>query len=729
MLNLSKHQPRRILLPVFMLMLILLVVPMVYAQQDGRSLVPGTPVEGTISTINPAQVYTFSANSGDIATINVSSDAGFALTVLLTNASGQSVAQLSDTQGTGTVDLVGIPLPQSGVYYVTVFVTAGVETNTSGTFTISLDIDSPTAADLEETPQVDEQAETTAEAVETPAPTEEAVDSPREFSIGQVLTSSGIQVDLRWDSPDDLNLQVRDPVGGSLFWDSRTTTNGGTFGFDVNGLCEVISPENNVETAQWPAGPVPTGSYEVLIYYRQGCEGGNAPVNFTVDITVDGQALSTLTGTLRPPAPNDFNVFISSFYVNADGTAETGPSGPYTDVQVLTTPASELLALPAQDLTIDVPVEGTILNDAPYQTYRFTASAGEIVSINMNRTAGSLDTLFVVLDSAGNVIDGNDDLQSVVNTDSGLNALRLPTADTYTIVATRYGKDIGGTEGTYTLVLSGQASANLPQQILDLQLPTGDLEITLTWSGNADLRLLVRDPQLNSIYNDAPTSPTGGRLIRDFSNVNCTISPSTPTSYIYWPQGFLLIGPYEVDIWHRNECNDTLPVQFTVYITVNGNLIFSEAATITFDQHYLVGFSVDNLNGDASVGQMGVLGGSETINYQEELASAVSISTGVGVPGSLSGENPFDVYTFEGQAGDVVTLDMRSNGNLDTSLFLLNSAGIEIAANDDANEGTTDSLISNILLTEDGTYTVIATRYGTVYGGTAGPYTLTLRID
>jgi hypothetical protein len=55
--------------------------------------------------------------------------------------------------------------------------------------------------------------------------------------------------------------------------------------------------------------------------------------------------------------------------------------------------------------------------------------------------------------------------------------------------------------------------------------------------------------------------------------------------------------------------------------------------------------------------------------------------------------------------------------------------GIEIAANDDANEGTTDSLISNILLTEDGTYTVIATRYGTVYGGTAGPYTLTLRID
>jgi len=415
--------------------------------------------------------------------------------------------------------------------------------------------------------------------------------------------------------------------------------------------------------------------------------------------------------------------------VNPDATAEIGVSGPYTDTNVLTTPASELLALPARDIQFDVPVQGQIINEVPYETYQFTGQSGDIVSISMSATRGGLDTLFLVLDSAGNVIDANDDLQTAVNTNSGINALRLPTTDTYTIVATRYGKDVGGTEGTYTLVLSGQAAVTLPDEILNLQLPQGDIEITVTWSGNADLRLLVRDPQLNSIFNDVTQSPTGGRLIREFSNINCTVAPSTPTQYVYWPEGFLLIGPYEIDIWHRNECNDTLPVQFTLYISVDGNLILSETATLRFDEHYIAGFTVDSLDGAATPGLLGPLGGSETINYQEELASAVNISSGVGIPGAISNDNAFDVYVFDGRAGDVITLQMVSNGNLDTALYLLNSAGIEIAGNDDADADTTDSLISNILLTEDGTYTVIATRFGTIYGGTTGPYTLTLRVD
>ncbi len=730
MLNDLSNQKLRFLIP---LLLLVLMVASVQAQDSDRVLIAGTQIEGTISTINPAQVYTFSANAGDIATINVSTEAGFALTVLLTDAGGNAVAQLADSEATGVVNLVGVPLPASSLYYVTVFVTAGVDTSTTGTFTILLDLDSPENAsdavdEITPEPEVTEEAGTDTD-VTPETPTTAVEETPRVFELGQVLTS-GIQIDLQWDTVDDMNLQVRDPRGETLFWDSRTTSNGGTFGFDVNGLCEVITPTGNVETAQWPAGPVETGSYEILVYYRQACDGGGTPVNFTVNISVDGTPLDTIAGTLNPPAPNDFTVFIARFVVNDDATATLGTAAPYSDsARILTTPASELLELPAQELIIDSPITGTILNETPYQSYQFTGTGGDIVSLNMVSTEGSLDPLLIVLDSSGNVIDANDDIQVAVNTNAGLSALRLPTTDTYTIIASRYGKDLGGTEGTYTLILSGQASVDLPQEIIDLQLPTGDVEITLTWTGPADLRLLVRDPQLNSIYNDEPIAPSGGQLLRQFSNVNCTIAPSTPTAYVYWPPGFLLIGPYEIDIWHRNECDSALPVQFNLYVSVNGNLVTSQSGTISFDQHYLIGFTVDDTSGTASVGNLGLLGGSETINYVDELASAVSITSGVGVPGGLSNDNAFDVYTFEGRAGDVITLDMRSNGNLDTSIFLLNSAGIEIAANDDANSDTTDSLISNILLTEDGTYTVIASRYGTVYGGTQGAYTLTLRIE
>ncbi|NJL56650.1 hypothetical protein HC928_16930 [bacterium] len=36
--------------------------------------------------------------------------------------------------------------------------------------------------------------------------------------------------------------------------------------------------------------------------------------------------------------------------------------------------------------------------------------------------------------------------------------------------------------------------------------------------------------------------------------------------------------------------------------------------------------------------------------------------------------------------------------------------------------------ISDFLITQAGTYYIIATRFGSVYGGTTGNYTLTLRI-
>jgi len=107
----------------------------------------------------------------------------------------------------------------------------------------------------------------------------------------------------------------------------------------------------------------------------------------------------------------------------------------------------------------------------------------------------------------------------------------------------------------------------------------------------------------------------------------------------------------------------------------------------------------------------------------------VTITSGQAISGSITAQDKFDVYTFAGQAGDLVTIDLRAtSATLDTLLFLLDPNGIEIASNDDANE-TTNSVIFEQLLSEDGQYTIIATHYGTVYGGTTGGYNLSLRID
>ena len=92
-----------------------------------------------------------------------------------------------------------------------------------------------------------------------------------------------------------MNLEVRDPTGEALHWNSRTTDNGGIFGFDANGLCQVISgaPE---ESAVWQPGFLSTGSYEVIIYYEQACDALTGTVPFQLEVSVDGQPARALGG-------------------------------------------------------------------------------------------------------------------------------------------------------------------------------------------------------------------------------------------------------------------------------------------------------------------------------------------------------------------------------------------------------------------------------------------------
>jgi hypothetical protein len=309
-----------------------------------------------------------------------------------------------------------------------------------------------------------------------------------------------------------------------------------------------------------------------------------------------------------------------------------------------------------------------------------------------------------------------------------LNALRLPTTDTYTICATRYGKQVGGTEGTYQLVVSTSTLTNVPQEVLDLQLPQGDIQITLTWNTNADLRLLVRDPFLDSVYNDNQAIQSGGRL-NATGNLNCNISTTTPVSYIYWPDGAIRIGTYEVDVWSRSTCDDTRSTQFNLYIVIENQLVLSESRTIEFDEHFITSFTINNVQGDTTAGELGQLGASETLGpIQDELASAVTISSGQTLSGSLATDNYFDLYVFDGEPDDVVTIGMTATGNLDTFVMLIDPSGFQIAQNDDANEST-NSLITQVTLTQAGQYVIVASRFGTRYGGTTGAYNLTLRID
>ncbi len=718
----------------FILALSFVTVMVTLAQGEGRTLQPGEPVTGTLDTTSAAQIYTFEGAQGDIVTLTLTGEtATLGLTMILSDRFGETLgqAQTSPAQD-NTAILADVTLGDVGQHYVTIFPTPGIETDTTGTFSLLLELEGSavTAVDpAEVTPEPTQAVSLPPTGTpESSQPQTVGLD-PANFQVSQVVLTQGITVTLTWNTDDDLNLQIRDPAGGTLFWNSTTTVDGGTFGPDVNGLCEIINTPPNVETASWSGGSLPTGSYEVLVYHRQAC-GNGAPVNFTLNVTVDGQALPRIDGIIQPPVNEVANVFITSFTVEPDGSAALGARGPYTDTNILPISVSQVLTNPSETVSIGSTTSGLITNEQWFETYKFDAQAGDVVTVEMITDEGNLDTLLLLINSTGTIVGNNDDIQPVENTNSRIDSLRLPTTGTYTILASRYGKDVGGTTGVYNLNVTQVATASdttttQQTQVIDATLPSGDIEVTLRWNTNADLQLLVRDPFGNAVFDDQPSVQSGGRL-EETGNIACTQAVGPPLYYIYWPDGFLRIGSYEIDVWYQSQCGDTTPVIADLFVVVNDELVMSESIPIEFTQHYVTSFVV-NQDGTTTTYPGGIIGGSETIPYGAELASALAISPGEIFTGSITPENKFDLYTFEGQVNDVVSIRMNATSQtLDTLVYLIDPNGAEIAANDDVSGDSTDSVISNVTLTQDGTYTIIATHYGGLFGGTTGGYNLNL---
>ncbi|HEX3050436.1 MAG TPA: redoxin domain-containing protein, partial [Aggregatilineaceae bacterium] len=100
------------------------------------------------------------------------------------------------------------------------------------------------------------------------------------------------------------------------------------------------------------------------------------------------------------------------------------------------------------------------------------------------------------------------------------------------------------------------------------------------------------------------------------------------------------------------------------------------------------------------------------------------------VTGAISEEDPQQAYQFEGHAGEAVTVRMDAQGvtDLDTYLVLMTEDGTRLAENDDADDITTNSMIT-VPLPDDGTYTIVATRFLEAEGFAGGDYTLSVTAE
>lgn len=694
------------------------------AQESATILARATPVTSTLSAQNVARVFFFIAMTGEEVSIQALGADDLAVGFIVTAADGTILAQAREVEGQQAV-AAEIIIPTTATYYVTVFALGARE---EGTFTLVLDGDLP-LVDAASTiiPDVQPLDEATTSPAITPTAVAPAETTPNFDQPRQVLLSNGLQVTLAWAAPADLNLEVRDPVGNTLFFNSRTSPIGGSFGFDANGFCQVISP-TPVETATWAPGFLPIGNYEILVFYRQACQAPD-PVEFTVTVTVNGLDLPPLTATLNPPLPGQNSTYLTSFRLNESATAAFNAGGVYPDssVAIVVAPPSELASI-AVPISRDQTVTGTITQANYFRVYRYEAAANEVITARATALNGSLDTLLQVTDANGNLVAVNDDSNN--STNSEIVGQRL-TAGTHFFIVTRYGKEFGGTEGDFRFELL-TAAAQVPPEVLALNVPFGEVQVFLTWQSGADVQLLVRDPAGDSVFDDQLRVPSGGQMTLQ-GNINCNRAPGNPASYIYWPTGFLRAGNYEIDVWYQNQCNDAAIVDVTLTVIVQGQLVTVENIRIPLNQHFVIGFNVAP-DGTAQARQGG-FSSTDVALLPWQGRAAQPVTPNVPVFGQITDTNVFDVYTFEGTAGQRVTIAALSTSpTLDTKLFLIGPNGIQLAENDDSGVVSptvrrTDAILNNILLPDTGTYTIVATRYAMIFGNTVGGYSLTVTLN
>lgn len=341
-------------------------------------------------------------------------------------------------------------------------------------------------------------------------------------------------------------------------------------------------------------------------------------------------------------------------------------------------------------------VSGTLNARAPRAVYAFEGLRGDIVTLNVQITRGNLDPILTLIDAGGQVIALRDDATFGLDAPGGprdirLQSLRLPTNDTYYLILGRFGMGLGTTEGDYTLTLERLGAS-------------ADSGSALRYGDSVINTISDMTPQIYYTFRARRGDIVTIRMQRMTGNLDSSLQLVNSSSFVIAE-------------------NDDVPGTGSLDAEIRGLVIPEDGVYVIIASRFgqaagrSAGTFVLTLESAAQSG----LGASPR--------APITIAYGDTVQGELTAERYEQFYEFQGERDDTITIRMaRSGGALDTYLSLLDSRGVEIAANDDS-EGSQNSLISQFVLPASGRYTIVATRYQRAQGQTVGRYTLSLEYE
>ncbi len=334
-------------------------------------------------------------------------------------------------------------------------------------------------------------------------------------------------------------------------------------------------------------------------------------------------------------------------------------------------------------------VIGAISDTAKEVYYTFQAEQGDILTISMVRSSGTLDPFLRVVDGDRFVIAENDDQIGADTRNARVDALVIHESGTYIIVATRY----DDSAGSFVLSIEETAASGTGSSRL-APLPIGYGE-----TRNASLS----HAQIERFYS---FEAEAGDLIT--INMARGASGDLDSTIVLADANYVTLEEDDDDGGNQNAriANYRIPAAGRYHIIAGR---FEGARGQTSGAFALSLERVDDPVVDVPEG-------------------VISLSYGTSVTGKIGADNQADIYAFYGRQGELVSIAMtRMDGNLDAYLELLDGTQQVVTQNDDGGNGQ-NALINNFPLPASGTYFVRARRYTGNTGDpeTTGAYVLVL---
>ncbi len=708
------------------------VPPTLPPQTGPGTIAYGDTVTGNIQGATAEVRYTFTAQAGDVIDIRMNNTSGdLDPLVILYGPSGQELARDDDSGGNFDAYLNAYSIPTNGVYTIAA-TRFGIS---QGSFSLTLTrvggapIGSPPPPPTGNVLSYGQMANGTIGGANSAVRYTFNGQAGDQIEIRMNRSSGDLDPLLILLGPNGQETARDDDGGGSrnAYIRSLTLPASGVYTIVATRFGEAGgASDGNFSltltslSAGTPVPPLPTGS---SISYGQTVQGNVPPgANAQVTYTFNGQSGDVIeirmnrgAGELDPLlillGPNgqevardddgggSRNAYIRSLTLPASGVYTIAATkfgtagGDFTLTLTLVTAGSAASTAQGDGSTLafGIPVTGSITASNPEVSYTFAGEVGQLIGVRMAATSGELDTLIVLRDPDGREVADNDDDELGKNLGSYLRDFELPASGVYTVIATRFQRAQGDSTGDFELVLVNGSDLDRPLTTYASLSPEGTIAIGDTISGTIDDTNYVR---LYAFEGNAGQTIT-------FHMVSTVGSLDT---YL------LLLAPDGREI-ARNDDGATNTIDATISgVTLPETGTYTIVATRYLQQ-------AGNSAGDFELGVLS--GGSPADIVVQEIAYNSTQN------GTINDQNYMYVYTFQGDAGDVVNIELTpTSGDLLTLLFLTDTVGNILAVDFDLN--SPESSIQSMSLPEDSYYSIVALRYRADIGRTTGNFQLEL---